>query len=103
MFDFLAQFFLGVPPRDKGVPVDLIYGDPNLQAFFLLLVIFGAMLAVPVVSSLWQRQKHDAAFAVGMTLFVAVIFASAGIFASGFAGGRYPHLQLKAVQQQAFK
>jgi hypothetical protein len=52
MLELLARFFLGEPPREKGVQVDLIYSDPNLQAFFLLLVIFGAMLLAPFVSSL---------------------------------------------------
>ncbi len=103
MFDFLAKFFLGVPPREKGLDVDLVYSDPNLQAFFLLLVILGALCAAPFVSALWNRKKHEAAAALAMVLFCAVMFASVGIFASGFADGRHPHLQLDAVQQQAFK
>jgi hypothetical protein len=103
MFDFLAQLFLGEPPLEKGVDVDLVYSDPNLQAFFLLLVILGAMLMVPIVSVLWHRKKHEAAVFLGSVLFFAVTFASVGIFASGFADARYPHLQLNAPQRQALK
>lgn len=103
MFDFLARFFLGVPPRVKGVHVDLVYADPNLQAFFLLLVIIGALCTAPFVSAMWNKKKHEAAAALAMVLLCAVIFAAGGIFASGFADGRHPHLQLDAVQQQASK
>lgn len=103
MFEVLARFFLGEPPREKGVHVDLIYGDPNLQVFFLLLVICGAMLLAPFVSAMWQRQKQGVAFVLAVTVFCAVSFAAVGIFASGFAGGRYPQLQWRAGQQQALK
>ena len=103
MFEVLARFFLGEPPREKGVQVDLIYSDPDLQAFFLLLVIFGSLLLAPFVSSLWRRQRQGAAFVLAVMVFCAVSFAAIGIFASGFAGGRYPQLQWSAGQQQALK
>ncbi|MBB3020709.1 hypothetical protein FHR70_003795 [Microvirga lupini] len=103
MFELLARFFLGEPPREKGVHVDLIYGDPDLQAFFLLLIIFGSMLLTPFVSAMWRKQKQGIAFVLAVTLFCAVSFAAVGIFASGFAGGRYPQLQWSAGQQQALK
>ncbi|MBD2747248.1 hypothetical protein IC232_11140 [Microvirga sp. BT688] len=103
MFEVLARFFLGEPPREKGVQVDLIYGDPDLQAFFLLLLIFGSLLLAPFVPSLWRMQRQGAAFVLAFTVFCAVSFAAIGIFASGFAGGRYPQLQWSAGQQQALK
>ena len=98
MFTFLAQFFLGKPPRQQDFDVGAIYHSPNLHAFFMFALILFCMCMVPAVLALWRSQRQGWALGVGLCLIIGAAVASGGVYASGYSEAKYPSLQAKAVK-----
>ncbi len=98
MFTFLAQFFLGEPPRQQDFDIGPIYHSPNLHAFFMFGLILFCMCLAPAVLALWKSQRQGWAIGLGLSLVIGVAVASGGVYASGYSEAKYPGLQVKAAK-----
>ena len=98
MFTFLAQFFLGEPPKEQGFDIGAIYHSPNLHAFFMFGLILLCMCLAPAVMALWKSHRQGWALGIGLSLVIGAALATGGVYASGYSEAKYPRLQAKAAK-----
>jgi len=98
VFTFLAQFFLGEPPRQQDFDVGPIYHSPNLHAFFMFGLILFCMCVAPAVLALWKSHRQGWALGIGLSLIIAAAVASGGVYASGYSEAKDPGFHVKAAR-----